>query len=341
MKFKRYKHFNALTNDKSTWNNLLEKSAIHVPFLRFEYLSAWWETRGGGEWPEESELVIILAFEDDEMVGIAPLFCTADESGKSHLMFIGSHEVSDYLDFIVEPNRLDAFLTGLFDFLTQHENAPDFEVIDLYNLLSDSPTLALLEQSAADRGWQHQDDVLQPAPYIPLPGDHDTYLMAIDKKQRHEIRRKLRNVEQSLMVSDLYILDDEDRLHADTQAFIDMMAQDPNKKAFLTEAMQKHLHHTARAAFENGWLHLAFFTLDGNKAAGNMSFLFNNKLWLYNSGWEWNYRDFSPGWVLLANLIQWANDHQIEVFDFMRGNERYKYKFGAQDRFVHRVVLTP
>ncbi len=34
-----------------------------------------------------------------------------------------------------------------------------------------------------------------------------------------------------------------------------------------------------------------------------------------------------PGWVLLTHLLQWANENGIEEFDFMRGDEDYKYKF--------------
>ena len=120
-----------------------------------------------------------------------------------------------------------------------------------------------------------------------------------------------------------------------------MMAQDPNKREFLTDAMRQHIHNTARIAFENGWLQMAFFTLDGNKAAANMSFNYNQRLWLYNSGWDWDYRDYSPGWILIAYLIQWANEHSIEEFDFMRGDEPYKYKFGGIDRHIYRVTLTP
>jgi CelD/BcsL family acetyltransferase involved in cellulose biosynthesis len=48
---------------------------------------------------------------------------------------------------------------------------------------------------------------------------------------------------------------------------------------------------------------------------------------------------YSPGWVLLGHLLKWANENGRDEFDFMRGNEDYKYKFGAIDRFVMRVTL--
>lgn len=341
MEFKRYHHFDDLAGLKDQWNHLLENSASHVPFLTFEYQGAWWSTRGGGEWPQNSQLVIVAAFEGDQLVGIAPLFQAHNILGEPALMFIGAIEVSDFLDFIVKPSDLPDFIAGLLDFLIDAENIPHWEVLDLYNVLDASPTLAVLESEAGKRGWKHKQIHLQPSPYIPLPGDYEAYLGSIDKKQRHEIRRKFRNVESSLAEAAFYFVEEREQLVSETQAFIDMMAQDPSKRDFLTDAMLQHLHNTAKIAFDNGWLQLAFFTLDGKKAAAYLSFRFNNRMWCYNSGWDWEFRDFSPGWVLLAYLIEWANENGIDEFDFMRGDEPYKYKFGATDRQIYRVTLKP
>jgi CelD/BcsL family acetyltransferase involved in cellulose biosynthesis len=340
MNFKLHKTFEALSNQKRAWNDLLIQSASHVPFLTYDYQQTWWQTRGGGEWQGDSQLLLVSAYENEELVGIAPLFHTKNILGKPALMFVGAIEVSDFLDFIVKPQDLLKFIPGLLDFLS-NADLPNWDLLDLYNILGDSPSLEILKSEAEKRSWVHQQIHLQPSPYIPLPGNFEAYLAQIDKKQRHEIRRKLRNVEGSLAEGALYFTEDEETLESDVEAFIEMMAQDPNKRDFLTDSMRAHIHNTARTAFEGGWLQLAFFTLDGQKAAANMSFNYNNRLWLYNSGWEWEYRDYSPGWVLLAYLIEWATENDIQEFDFMRGDEPYKYKFGGIDRHVYRVTLEP
>jgi len=341
MHFQLYSHFTDLAHLKDHWNHLLHTCAINVPFLTFEYQQAWWQTRGGGEWPQDSQLMIAAAFDDDQLVGVAPLFHADNILGQPALMFVGAIEVSDFLDFIVKPADLPAFTAGLLDFLVKDDRIPPWQILDLYNLLDDSPTLAVLEEAAKAHGWSHQQIHLQPAPYVPLPGDYPSYLASLDKKQRHEIRRKWRNVENSLAKPDFYVVEDREQLAPETEAFISMMAQDPNKRDFLTDAMRQHLHNTTQTAFDEGWLHLSFFTLDGVKAAGHLSFLYNDRLWLYNSGWEWEFRDYSPGWVHLAYLMQWANENGIQELDFMRGDEPYKYKFGGIDRNIYRVTLSP
>ena len=131
----------------------------------------------------------------------------------------------------------------------------------------------MLEKTAGKLGWGCQTEKLQHSPYIPLPGDWDQYLAGIDKKQRHEIRRKMRRAGDGMYRVDWYIVEDADRLEEESAAFIEMMAQDPAKQAFLTPAMREAMQEIMRCAFEAGWLHLAFLTFDDMRAAGYLSLL--------------------------------------------------------------------
>jgi len=316
------------------WNHLLTRSISNVPFLRHEYMSAWWKTRGGGEWPH-ARLQLVTARKDGELVGIAPLFLEGNR-----LLLLGSIEISDFLDVIAELSDLPAFVNGMLDFLSTpgiaSENAA-WRHLDWYNLIETSPTVLLLQAAAEKRGWVVRQEKLHPSPYIPLPGDFDTYLASIDKKQRHEIRRKMRRAADYDNSVNWYIVTDESSLEADTQAFLTLMANDPVKQQFLSHAMRVQVQDIAQAAFQSGWLQLAFMEVNGEKAAGYLNFDFNNRIWVYNSGIDRRFIEYSPGWVLLGHLLQWANENKRVEFDFLRGGEDYKYRFGAIDRFVVRV----
>ena len=67
---------------------------------------------------------------------------------------------------------------------------------------------------------------------------------------------------------------------------------------------------------------------------------FPNRIWVYNSGLNRDFQSLSPGWVLLGYLLQWAITNGRSEFDFMRGDEEYKYRFGAVNQYVMRVKLT-
>ena len=116
MEFTLHRSFTDLESLAAEWNTLLTESVTHVPFLRHEYLRTWWETRGGGEWPE-SELAVVIARQDGRLAGVAPLFSAKNRDGDPALLLLGSIEISDYLDLIVRPTDLPDFISGLLDFL--------------------------------------------------------------------------------------------------------------------------------------------------------------------------------------------------------------------------------
>lgn len=332
MEFTLHKDFSELDPDE--WNALLSKSVSNVPFLRYEYLEAWWATRGGGEWPQ-AELALVSAREADRLAGIAPLF-SAQHDGQQALMLLGSIEISDYLDLIVRSEDHSRFLSGLLDFLASG-TTPGWSALDWYNLPANSPTLGALEAESDKRGWDHTWEPFRPSLYVPLPGDFEEYLMGIDKKQRHEIRRKMRRAEGSEQNVRWYIVEDELALDAEVNGLLALMANDPKKEEFLTEVMRAQMRTSVHAAFRAGWLQLAFLEVDGKKAAGYLNFDYGNRIWVYNSGLDFEFRELSPGWVLLGYLLQWANEHGRSEFDFMRGDEDYKVKFGGIKRDVMRV----
>ncbi len=332
MEFTLHRDFSEI--DAERWNALLAESVSDVPFLRYEYLSAWWQTRGGGEWPQ-AELLLISAQVEGRLVGIAPLFLALHEE-QPMVLLLGSIEISDYLDLIVRPADLRPFLSGLLDFLAQ-ARAEAWRGLDWYNIPDSSPTLAVLREEAARRGWGYDAEVFRPTPYIPLPGSFEAYLASIDKKQRHEIRRKMRRAEESGLGVRWYLVRDEETLDAEIDAFLHLMEQDQKKAEFLTEVMRQQMRGAVHAAFRHGWLWLAFLEIDGQKVAGMLNFDYRGRLWGYNSGVNQHFRELSPGWVLLAYVLQWATENGRSEFDFMRGDEEYKYRFGAINRYVMRV----
>ncbi len=321
------------------WNDLLLHSASNVPFLRHEYLTTWWQTLGGGEWQQGELYIATGRTPDGRLAGIAPLFFAPNRQGVPALMLLGSVEISDYLDLIVPAELHADFFTSLAEHLAS-PLAPPWKVLDWYNLLGSSATLPEMERIAAHHGWSFSQEPLQHCPYIPLPGDFEKYLAEqVDKKQRHEIRRKMRRAAEHPEPVRWYIVDNPASLDDEIQAFLSLMANDLEKEAFLTDPMRLQMRISMQAAFRAGWLQLSFLEVNGVKAASYLIFDYNGHLWVYNSGLDFHFRELSPGWVLLGHLLEWANQNGRQYFDFMRGNEDYKYRFGALDRRVVRSIL--
>lgn len=324
---------------KDEWNALHAQSVNRVPFLRAEYLAGWWAHRGGGEWPE-AELCLITARVDGKLVGVAPLFAAPNRFGRRALLLLGSIEISDYLDLVISRAHLDEFCAALLERLAQPD-VPAWEVLDFYNIPASSPTRAALGRAAAARSWAATESTLEPCPAIHLPTDWETYLAnQVDKKERQEIKRKLRRAEGGEQTTRWYLVGPQHNLTAEVEAFINMMALTPDKARFLTPVMREQFRATARAAAEGGYLHLAFFEVDGERAAGYFSFDLGGRLYVYNSAIDARFGALSAGWVLLGYLLQWCIANGRRTFDFMRGSEDYKFRFGGVAGEIKRVQIS-
>ena len=332
---------NGFTALAGEWNRLLQRSRANVFFLTYEWQTTWWEALGTGD-------LWIVAFrtpDTDELVGIAPLYLTERTSGfnagKQVFTLVGCIEVSDYLDLIMaqgwEADVYAEFLTWLHS-----AEAPAWDVVDLCNLPEVSLTYTVLPPLAESAGHTvvvKQEDV---APQFALPLHYETYLQEqVDKKQRHEIRRKQRRAEREAEIG-FYIVGKEQSLEAEVDDFVALQrASREDKAEFMTPPMRRFFGAVARRMLDAGYLRLCFLTINGEKAASLYAFEFDRKFLLYNSGYDPDaHAQLSPGWVILAYSIQYAIAAGCRVFDFMQGDEEYKYRFGSQDYKVMRVLIT-
>ncbi|MFL7814421.1 MAG: GNAT family N-acetyltransferase [Anaerolineales bacterium] len=324
--------FQALRGD---WNSLVELSASRVPFLRHEFLASWWQTLGGGEWQKGELSILTHQDPSGNLDGIAPLF-----RHDGRVLFLGSHEISDYLDFIAPAAQLGKVISDFFGFM--REGAfPEWKVLDFYNLLDSSPSLPFIRQAAREYGFSLQEEVIQPAPYINLPASWEAYLDGLAARYRRDIERKIANADSYFLPVSWYIANDPINLDSELDDFLGLMANHPEKESFLTTEMIGQIKSSSRAAFNAGWLQLAFLKVGDIKAAGYLNFDYDGQIWVYNSGINSLFENISPGWVLLGKIIRWAIDEGKSKLDFMRGDETYKYQFGGIDKKVLRLQITP
>jgi CelD/BcsL family acetyltransferase involved in cellulose biosynthesis len=320
----------------SDWNALLQASHLNLPFLTYEFQRAWWQHLGGGEWTQAELNLLVGRGEDGEIIGIAPLFRSADAAGKPALYLIGSHEIADFLDLIARPQDLDAFCAAVIAHL---QDDADWGELTLYNLLDESATAGSLRAAAEAAGLMFSQETLQASPYIPLPKSFDEYVDSLDSKQAHELRRKLRKAGRNPAAITTELVTDAAALDGALADFFALMAQEADKADFLAGGMRAQMDAIGRAAFAGGWLQLFFLKVGDERAAGYLNFDYQNRIWGYNAGFNNTYASLSPGWLVMAEMIRWCIEQGREVFDFMRGDEEYKYRFGGKDRFVTKVVV--
>ena len=323
------------------WNELVHSSLSSTIFLTYEWQTTWWRYLGHGE-------LWIVAFRQPgsgELVGIAPLYLFEDESGetagKRRFSLVGCIEVSDYLDLIIAKGWEAAVSRSLLNWLYS-DQAPAWDFLDLCNLPEDSQTHREFARQAEVRASEvevFREDV---APQFDLPLHYDSYLTEqVDKKQRHEIRRKQRRAEREADIG-FFMVGPEHCLEAEVDDFIALQrASREDKSEFMTPEMHRFFKAAARSMFDAGYLRIWFLTINGEKAAALFGFEYEKRFLLYNSGYDPDaYAHLSPGWVLLAYCIQYTIAAGGRRFDFMQGDEAYKYMFGSKDYQVMRVIVS-
>jgi CelD/BcsL family acetyltransferase involved in cellulose biosynthesis len=317
------------------WNPLLARSATNTIFLTWEWQKTWWDCFG-----QELELCLLELREGDELVALAPFYTFERDSGQTVLQLIGGVEVSDYLDLIVASDSVDAVYSTVWEALTG-EDALWWDELDLHNVPAASSTLERLTAVAEATGaLETTNEVEDVCPIITLPPTWDQYLSSLSKKQRHEVRRKLRKASREAEIR-WYYVDDAASLDDEVDDFVSLHVKSAeDKEAFMDERMQEFFHRMARVTFDCGWLRLAFLLINEVKAAAMFCFEYEDASLVYNSGYDPELSpSLSSGIVLLAHCIQDAIDKQHKVLDFLRGEEEYKYRFGGVRTEVHNLRI--
>jgi CelD/BcsL family acetyltransferase involved in cellulose biosynthesis len=181
----------------------------------------------------------------------------------------------------------------------------------------------------------------EPAPYIDLQGIRtlDEHLERLDKKQRHEIRRKVRRgeaagVQISASEDVLADLPEFVRLHRARWGERGLFTETP--KGVEEEAFLRELFATA----PSGTISMLLARSDefGTFAAG--LFLRDaGAIRYWNAGGDAAARALSPGVLLFVHGLQMAINEGRGQLDFLRGNEPYKYECGAVDAQVMKCEV--
>jgi CelD/BcsL family acetyltransferase involved in cellulose biosynthesis len=316
------------------WNALLAGSRANTLFLTWEWQTTWWRCLG------EGNLYLLTWYDQGQLVAIAPLYLHHDNGGRRRFDLVGCVEVSDYLDVIVAAGWEEAAYSALLDWLCS-DLCPPWDVTGLCNLAEASLTHWRLPELAAQHGLEAVSELEDVCPLILLPDSFETYLQEnLSKKQRHEVRRKLRRIEEEAAVR-WYVVDGSSDLANATDAFLRLhRLSKAEKQEFMTGEMEAFFREIIQVLHAAGWLYLAFIEVNEAQAAVMLGFVYDGRLLVYNSGYDpASYSELSPGIVLTTRIIEDAIQRELHVFDFLQGNEVYKYRFGAHDTVVYSTAV--
>jgi len=291
---------------ENLWKNILANEPIVYPFYTYSWHMAWKKILA----PTSH---VIVHYTNDVLV---PLVITNKEAH-----FSGGEEIADYLDCIGDTSKKQLFWQELLSYLKNN----NVERIVLRNVAASSPTKDILQTLCA------RVTIEDMTPTIPLPRTENEYLQSLDRKNRHEFKRKINKFD--LSYPDITFLVTK-KINIDV--LLTLMKQADNKKIFLTNDME--LFFRSLPTLSNIQLLQANLTTkDGSLVASVILFVVNRTLLLYNSGFNAAYQ--GSGFYLKSKMILWAIKNNYKEYNFLQGQERYKYELGGKDVSVYRITV--
>jgi len=309
----------------SYWKDHSRELRWDIPFILPPWLKVWWQA-----FAPEDKPYFLVARQEDKVIGIAPLLIHDRVAS-----IIGSPDVCDYADFIVAPGKESAFFQVLLEDLKQRK----VNLLDLRSLRPDSTAVSNLAGAAKQFGYnvsRHQDDI---SLEVDLPATWDEYLQLLNSKQRHEVRRKLRRLEEAGNI-DYTIIDKADSVPEFMDTFLRMFAESREDKAtFMTEQMSAFFRSMTTAMAEAGLLRSGILELDAVPVAALIAFDYNDTVYLYNSAYDPQYNSLSVGILSKALYIRGSIQRGKKRFDFLKGGEHYKYHLGGREVSLSRCQI--
>jgi len=294
-------------------------------FVLPSWMQVWWQTFGAG-----AELYLRAVRQGEKVIGIAPLLVRSETAS-----IIGSADVCDYVDFVVIPGRERDFFRVLLNELRQK----DVNQLDLGPLRPDSTVLTDLISVAKECKYEvlcHQDGV---SVELDLPPTWDEYLAILTKKQRHEVKRKLRRLWGAGNVN-YRCLQVSQEVGDFIDTFLKLFSLSREEKAqFMTAQMESFFRSLAETMAEIGLLRFGILELDVVPAAMIMGFDYNDSMYLYNSAYDPKYSHLSVGLLSKVLCIKESIQRGRKKWDFLKGGEPYKYHIGGKEVPLYRCRI--
>lgn len=330
------------------WDALAARDPGATLFQRARWLGRWESALAG-----RRQLRTRTFRRDGELLGV---LCETREllrlaSGPSELIRLaGGDEVTDYLGPIAAPGDrvavADAYVAALAD-------DRGWDEVVLSGLASDTGWPELLTAAAQRHGLSVlQADVEAVCPRVDLAGGFDAYLARLPGRMRNELTRKSRKLTRDAGPYEVHTYAPADTLQGIEDFLTQVQVGDDDKATFFRRPeMQQWFRTLTEEYAADATLRVHRLDIGEMNAAMTVSLVDAPvtasggaappaRTWgLYNSSFDPTLAALAPGMVLVWELIARAADEGCTTYDLLRGDEPYKYRFGAVDREIRTLML--
>ena len=323
---------------REPWNNLLDAARSESFFLKWEWAYTFWESID----KKDAELQVWLCHDGQQLVGIAPFYSYSTTYMKvpvRKVAFLGDRVASDYMDVIAKPGYEEICCREVLHRL-RYKSPIAYDVLDLDGVCNDSNLYRYLETGRD----AIKDIQLLPSfdcPRTLLDTSFDKYISGLSASTRYALRRKHRKFERE---SGRIIIENTD-LSRNPEMLSELF--DLHRKRWdALEGKTSTFSTRYRESFNNRLLQRlaegdGFFScmsIDNKPVSILYIFTYKNNAFFYQNGWNPLFESYGVGLLNIQQAIRHAIEAGYKSFDFLRGEEEYKYKFCGESRTAYSVL---
>jgi CelD/BcsL family acetyltransferase involved in cellulose biosynthesis len=319
------------------WNRLHEETPTASVFTSWVWQFQWWQLYGG-----ERPLRLLVALEAGEPVGILPLYIhTIRVLGVPVrlLRFVGTGADTnpDDLGPVLAPVRESEIARQLSRAALR---VAGVDVVVGSDIDPRSPFGRALEQAAADAGRACLAHAGERIAYVDLPENWSKFMQSLGSDRRTRLRGARRKAAAAHEVR-FFVWSDAARLDEGIDRLVELhrrrWAAAGGSESFQSAEYVEFHRRIIKASFARGWLRLYCLELDGEIAAITYCYRFRNRVFLMQAGFDPAQARCNPGKVLLGHALEHAIGEGNTVFDFLRGEHRYKDQLATGHRTTNCV----
>ncbi|HZS47508.1 MAG TPA: GNAT family N-acetyltransferase [Blastocatellia bacterium] len=319
----------ALESLSLEWLNLWKRCSTATPFQTPQWILPWWRNFGG------DNLRAITLRHEKELIGLAPLFIYRDPSTKTRQLLLIGTGVTDYLDVLLADAWLDDGLTALARYITDQWD--QWDVCDFQELQQGSALLKLDDLC----GYSGQKTVQNFCPVLQLPPQVDVLSQITSRGLFEELHHKRAKLERMGKVD--FETANQDNWYSFFDKFLSLHSSRwamLGLPGVMADATVQNFHREViPGMLSQGLLRLFVLKLDDRTLAAYYGFFDRGRAYYYLSGFEPELAKLSPGMLIVNYAMREAIREGAFEFDFLRGQEKYKYRWMVQDRPNYRYRL--
>lgn len=309
------------------WWDLWRRSVSATPFQTPAWLLAWWNVFHPGE------LLTITVRCDGRLVGLAPFYIEAGERGRRVLPL--GISISDYLDILIDPVHAQGALDAIAAHMAKTDVAWDqWEISDL-------PPNADALSMAQPGGCTEIADGCSACPVLALSAESVPWDRALPSIKRRDLRLARNRASRRGGIG--FIDWAGGSIASAIEALIQLHSlrwQTQGEDGVLADPRVQDFHRAAAPALAEAGLVRFYMLTIGEATAGiYYGFLHRGRAYAYLTGFDPAFTAESPGTILIGHAIEQATREGAREFDMLRGQEAYKYRWGAEDRWTRRRSL--